>query len=346
MKQVHVLNLTLWSNIMTNSAVLGPWLRRFLTEYLVAERNLSLNTRKSYRDTLVLLLPYMTEKVEKKTDCLTVDDLSPQIVRLFLTDLEQERHCTTSTRNQRLGGIHALARFIGEHAPEYVEWWSQIRLIPFKKTNHPEITYLDKQEMDALLKANNGKSLQDRREHTVLLFLYNSGARASEAAQLKINDIDWHTESVNIIGKGNKQRRCPLWKSTLGELRTQAGEREKTQTLFTNRFGEPMTRSGIHALVKRCAIRAHSLAPSLQNKKIYPHIIRHTTASHLLQSGVDINTIRGWLGHVSLTTTNIYAEINLETKARALSSCDVGNTSSERKHWRDQPGIIEFLHSL
>jgi site-specific recombinase XerD len=331
---------------MINSARLGPWVRRFLIEHLVAERNLSLNTQKSYRDMLIILLPYVGEKVEKKIDYLTVDDLSPQIVRMFLNHMEQERHCATSTRNQRLGGIHALAKFIGEHAPEYIDWWSQIHLIPFKKTCQPAITYLDKLEMDTLLATNNDQTAQGCREHALLLFLYNSGARASEAAQLKIGDIDWHTESVSIIGKGNKQRRCPLWKVTLDKLRAQAGERGATETVFINRFNQPMTRSGIHALVKRCATRACSQAPSLQNKNIYPHLIRHTTASHLLQSGVDINTIRGWLGHVSLATTNIYAEINLETKARALAACEILDDTPSKKRWRDQPDLIEFLRSL
>ena len=331
---------------MSKSVLLGPWVRRFLIEHLVGERNLSLNTRKSYRDMLLLLLPYVGEKVERKIDQLDVDDLSPQIVRLFLNHMEQTRHCTTSTRNQRLGGIHALARFIGEHAPEYIEWWSQIHLIPFKKTSSPEITYLDKPEMNALLAAHDDQTAQGRREHALILFLYNSGARASEAAKLKIGDIDWYTESVSIIGKGNKQRRCPLWKLTLDKLRTQASERPTTEAVFINRFHQPMTRSGIHSLVKRCATRACEYAPSLQGKKIYPHLIRHTTASHLLQSGVDINTIRGWLGHVSLATTNIYAEINLETKARALAACEISDEKSSKKHWRDQPDLIEFLHNL
>lgn len=331
---------------MTDSTLLGPWIRRFLIEHLVAERNLTLNTQKSYRDMLMLLLPYVAAKVEKRVDHLTIDDLSPQIVRLFLNHMEQQRHCATSTRNQRLGGIHALARFIGEHAPEYIDWWAQIHLIPIKRTGQPEITYLDKPEMDALLAAHDNQTAQGRREHALLLFMYNSGARASEAAQLKIRDIDWHTQSVSIIGKGNKQRRCPLWKVTLDKLRAQASERATTEPVFINRFNQPMTRSGIHALVKRCAARACVQAPSLQGKNVHPHLIRHTTASHLLQSGVDINTIRGWLGHVSLATTNIYAEINLETKARALAACEVPDDTQKRKHWRDQPDLIEFLRNL
>lgn len=331
---------------MNKSSLLGPWIQRFLIEHLVAERNLAINTQKSYRDMLILLLPYLATKVDKRIDRLTVDDLSPQRVRLFLTHMEEQRHCTVSTRNQRLGGIHALARFIGEHAPEYVHWWAQVHLIPFKRTRQTEITYLNKSEMDALLAASDAPTAQGRREHALLLFMFNSGARASEVGQLKIADIDWHTRSVRIIGKGNKHRRCPLWRSTLAELRLQIEGRAASEPVFLNRFRQAMTRSGIHALVKRCATRAVALVPSMAGKNVHPHVIRHTTASLLLQAGVDINTIRGWLGHVSLTTTNIYAEINLETKARALAACEVKGDAGEQKHWRERPDLMAFLRTL
>lgn len=150
---------------MTNSASLGPWVRRFLLEHLVAERNLAVNTQKSYRDMLTLLLPFVVAKIRKPIDRLTVDDLSPQIIRLFLTHMEQQRSCAISTRNQRLGGIHALARFIAEHSPEHIDWYAQIRLIPFKKTSQPAITYLEKPEMDALLAAPDEQTAQGRREY-------------------------------------------------------------------------------------------------------------------------------------------------------------------------------------
>ena len=124
------------------------------------------------------------------------------------------------------------------------------------------------------------------------------------------------------------------------------GEREAAQPVFLNRCHQPMTRSGIHTLVKRCAARACARAPSLLNKPVSPHVVRHSTACHLLQAGVDINTIRGWLGHVSLTTTNIYAEIDLETKARALAACAVSEETITRKRWRDQPDLMQFLRTL
>jgi site-specific recombinase XerD len=330
---------------MTNSTLLGPWVRRFLLEYVVGERNLAINTQKSYRDTLCLLLPYVSGEIRRPIDRLSVTDLSASQVRSFLAYLEETRHCTISTRNQRLGAIHALARFIGLHSPEHIDWCHQIRLIPSKKTSQPAITYLDKAEMDALLAAPDVQTSQGRREYTLLLFLYNSGARVSEAVHLKIEDVDWHAQCVRIVGKGGKQRRCPLWPLTLNELRDLAGTRAVSEPMFLNRCHQPMTRSGIHALVSRCASRAYPQAPSLKSKKVSPHVVRHTTASHLLHAGVDLNTIRGWLGHVSINTTNIYAETDLETKARALATCAITDKTPTKKRWR-QPSLLEFLRTL
>lgn len=331
---------------MTDPILLGPWVRRFLLEYLVGERNLAPNTRSSYRDMLVLLLPYVSSLQKKPIERLTVVDLSPEVVRKFLNHLEQERLCSVATRNQRLGGLHALARFIGQNSPEHVEWCAQIRFIPFKKTTHPSITYLHKPEMEALLATPDRRTAQGQRDYALLLFLYNSGARASEAAALGIADIDWHARSVRFLGKGNKQRTCPLWATTVEQLHRIAAERTPEQRVFLNRNGQPITRFGIHTLVERHALKAVARAPSLSAKQISPHVIRHTAATHLLRAGVDINTIRSWLGHVSINTTNIYAETDLETKARALATCAPEAGDKKTKPWRHRPGLMEFLRGL
>ena len=332
--------------IMTDSTLVGPWVRRFLLEYLVQERNLALNTRTSYRDMLVLLLPYASVYLKKPVDRLAVVDLSPELLRDFLANLEQNRNCSTVTRNQRLGGLHALARFIGENSPEHVAWCAQVRLIPFKKTAQPGITSLDKPEMDALLDSPDRGTPQGQRDYALLLFLYNAGARASEAAELRIRDIDWHSQSVLLTGKGNKRRTCPLWPVTLEQLQWATGKRGPEQHVFLNRNGQPITRFGIHTLVERHAMIAATKQPSLSSKRVSPHVIRHTTATHLLRAGVDINTIRGWLGHVSLDTTNVYAETDLETKARALNTCAPETGDAKRKPWRKQPDLMEFLRGL
>ena len=331
---------------MTEKNLLGSWVRRFLLEYLVKERNLAINTQSSYRDMLTLLLPYASKNVKKPVDRLAVSDLSPEIIRKFLAHLEQVRRCSVATRNQRLGGLHALARFIGENSPEHVEWCTQVRLIPFKRASQPAITYLDKPEMDAILNTPDISKAQGQRDYTLLLFLYNSGARASEAAELKMANIDWYAHSVRIIGKGNKQRTCPLWPLTVEQLKLITVRRSQEQNVFLNRNGQPVTRFGIHTMVERHTAEAAERVPSLAIKRVSPHVIRHTTATHLLRAGVDINTIRAWLGHVSLNTTNIYAETDLETKARALAMCEPDTGNSKIKPWRQQPKLMEFLRGL
>jgi len=169
---------------MNKNSLLGPWIRRFLLKHLVDERTLAHNTQISYRDTLVLFLPFIAKNLSKPIDQLSIEDICADIVRRFLLQLEKQRGCSVSTRNQRLAAIHALARFIGERSPEHITWLTQIRSIPFKKTSKPSMTYLDKREMDALLNAPNRDTSQGLRDHALLLFLYNSGARASEAAKL------------------------------------------------------------------------------------------------------------------------------------------------------------------
>jgi site-specific recombinase XerD len=335
---------------MINS-LLSPWLKRFLQEYLITVKNLSPNTQHSYRDSLCLLLPFISRLAKKSIDQLEVEDISADRVKLFLLDLEQKRHCAISTRNQRLAAIHSLAQFIGLHSPEHILWCGHMKAIPSKKTVHSVITYLEKSEIDGLLAAAEGNSPQLRRDHALLLFLYNTGARADEAAQLTISDLTIshipkrECSSVMVRGKGNKMRRCPLWPQTVHELMPLIKERTQTEHVFINRCGHPITRFGIHTLVERYAHRVSDKIPSLKTKRVSPHTIRHTTATHLLRAGVDINTIRAWLGHASINTTNIYAEIDLETKAKALALCEVQQKSKIRRP-QDDPNLMNFLRAL
>lgn len=331
---------------------LGPWVRRFLLEHLVGERNLARNTQRSYRDSLALLIPFIADKTHKDVDQLDVDHLSAEHVRQFLQHLEETRGCSVPTRNQRLAAIHALAHFIGERGPEHIEWCGQIQAVPFKRAAKASITYLERSEMDALLAAPDRSSAQGRRDYALLLFLYNTGARADEAAQLSVGDLrlapPTHREhsSVQIRGKGNKLRFCPLWPHTVRELDGLVGEKAPTEHVFINRCGRPLTRFGIHTMVKRYTGKVSTRMPGLAAKRVSPHSIRHTCATHLLRAGVDINTIRAWLGHVSLDTTNVYAETDLEMKAAALAHCEVKGSSKPTKRWRQDAGLMAFLKSL
>jgi site-specific recombinase XerD len=331
---------------MNDRTLLGPWVRRFLLEYLVTERNLAHNTQCSYRDALILLIPFVAGKLHQSVDRLTVLDLSADLVRLFLADLEQSRGCAIPTRNQRLAAIHALARFVGEHSPEHIAWCGQIRSIPFKKASKAVVPYLEKPQMDALLGAPDRTTIQGCRDHALLLFLYNLGARAQEAAQLLTSELDLEGCSVKIRGKGRKERHCPLWPSTVEELKALVTNRLPAACVFLNRCGHPITRFGVYALVKRYARKLQDQMPSLTAKRISPHTMRHSTASHLLRAGVDINTVRAWLGHVSLDTTNIYAEIDLEMKAKALARCELSDDNNPKRHWRNDPALMTFLRTL
>ncbi len=335
---------------MTNHTLLGPWIKRFLQEYLITVKNLSSHTQHSYRDTLCLLLPFIARQAKMAIDQLKVEDVSAERLKAFLLDLEQTRHCSISTRNQRLAAICSLAKFIGLYSPEHVQWCGEIRAIPSKKGPHSMITYLEKEEINALLKASEGILPQQRRDHALLIFLYNTGARASEAVQLTIANLDLAIvpkrdhSSVVLRGKGNKTRRCPLWPQTVNEINLIIKDRASTEHVFLNRRGQPITRFGIYALVKRYVQKVSQQMPSLTKKHISPHVLRHTTATIMLRSGVDINTIRALLGHVSINTTNIYAETDFEMKAKALALCEIETKAV--KHWKDGGGLMGYLKTL
>jgi len=332
---------------MDSAALMGRWIRRFLLEHLIGERNLARNTQLSYRDTMLLLMAFVAARTGKTVDQLTIEHVSADCVRLFLDDLEKQRQCGISTRNQRLAAIHALARFVGEHSPEHIAWCSAIRAIPCKRTGRPIMPYLEKLEVDALLASPDRRTAQGRRDHALLQFLYNSGARAEEAAKLRIEDLDLTPlASVRLLGKGNKQRHCPLWPATVSELQPLIADRAPEGPVFRNRCRQPITRYGIHTMVERHVQRTGVLVPSLKKKRVSPHTIRHTTAVHLLRAGVDINTVRAWLGHVSVDTTNIYAEIDLETKAKALARCEITDAIKPRHPWRKNPELMQFLRAL
>ncbi len=271
---------------------LGGWVRRFLLEHLVVERNLSRNTQHSYRDTLRLLIPFVADHHKTAVDRLVVTDVSADVVRGFLRHVEERRGCGVRTRNQRLAAIHALATFIGERCPELIPWCGEVRA----------------------------------------------------------GDLDMRSDgsgSVRLVGKGGKTRHCPLWPVTMTSLRALTSGRSSDEPVFRNRQRAPITRFVVHATVARYVTDAAIACPSLAKKAISPHVIRHTTATHLLRAGVDINTIRAWLGHVSIDTTNVYAEVDLETKAQMLAACGsftAGKAPARR--WRNDPSLMQFLRSL
>lgn len=332
------------------------WLRRFLEEHLVTERNLSNNTRKSYRDMFKQLLVFASEQKHVRADSLLITHLGGDLVKSYLKYVEESRKCTVATRNQRLAAIHTYATYVSANCPEYLEWCRTLSNIPVKKDKAVieegclkyQVSYLEKEEMDALLDAPDKGTRQGYRDYALLLFMYNSGTRATEVATLTIGNLMiTRTERPQVIihGKGGKKRTCPLWRSTVEILNSLIMGREDRENVFLNRFNNPITRSGIYDVVVKYAAIASEKHPSIQKKRVSPHTIRHTTASHLLEAGVDINTIRAWLGHVSVDTTNVYAEVNARMKAAALQTCEVKSEGNSAKLWK-QRDIMGFLASI
>lgn len=193
---------------MRDTNVLGPWVRRFLLEYLVGERNFAANTQRSYRDTLCLLIPFVATTTKATVDRLTIDHATADIIRRFLNHLETTRHCGVATRNQRLAALHSLARYIGERSPEHLVWCAEVCRIPFKKALREAVCYLEKPEMDALLVAPDRSTRQGFRDYAVLLFLYNSGARATEVAGLTVGDLDLSATHLPRSASWARDQKC------------------------------------------------------------------------------------------------------------------------------------------
>jgi site-specific recombinase XerD len=334
--------------------LLGPYIRRFLLEHVVADRNLTRNTQRSYRDGIRVLLRFMADRHRIDPTDLAVEHVTADVVRDFLRYLEQERKNAAATLNQRVTVIHSLFRFVGRHVPELVERASQLQAVPLRRVDHPTVPYLEKTELDALLATPDRGRRTGQRDYTLLLFLYNTGTRADEAAHLTKGALELgRPASVRILGKGRKTRLCPLWDHTAQALRELLGDRlngPAETPVFLNVRGHALTRFGVYAVVARLVARTATRMPSLTSKRVSPHSVRHTTAVHLLRAGVDINTIRAWLGHVSLETTNRYAEVDLEMKAKALAACAItGNNrpgAPSAGARRKAPDLMAFLASL
>jgi integrase/recombinase XerD len=333
------------------------WLKRFLTEYMITIRNQSNNTRNSYRDCYKQFLPYIAKQQKKSVDELLISDINVDNINCFLNYLEEEKECCIKTRNQRLTAINAFAYYVSSCAPEYLEWSRLVHTIPMKKENVnilegfiiPTVSYLDRDEMRALLNAPDRKTEQGQKDYAMLLFLYNSGARVTEAASLTIDNLLYDNitcPQVRILGKGKKMRTCPLWERTVRVLKPFIEGRNTSEYVFLNRYGNPITRFGIYELIKRNVAKAILVAPSIAKKKVCPHTLRHTTGTHLYEAGTDINTIRAWLGHVSVNTTNIYTEVSMQMKEIAAKSWTIDVQENVTKKWKLNKGIMDFLNAL
>ncbi len=331
---------------MSETQTVGPWIERFLFQHIVTERNLSRNTQKSYRDAFLQLMPFVSGKARKPIERLAFRDFTAKRILQFLAHVEEDRGCTVQTRNQRLAAIRAFAGYVASREPGHIGWCGHIRALQSKKSTPQQITWLTLQEINALLEVPDRSTVRGRNEYALLLFLYKTGARVSEAIQLRVGDLqimrrDQGHALVTLHGKGGKVRQCPLRPNTEGVLADLVDGRDPGEPVFLSRLRKPFTRFGVYWVVDRCSARV----PALSGKKVTPHVLRHTTACHLVDAGVDPNTVRAWLGHASLNTTNIYAEISLEMKAKAIAMCDMAEDGPTQP-WKENKGLMAALRAL
>lgn len=328
---------------------LGAYIYGFLQDYLTLQKGFSQHTILSYRDTIKLFITFSVDQNKKSVADLTLFDFEPTVMTQFLDYLEKERGNSRQTRNIRLACLHSFSRYLANHEPLIFNNCQRILGIPFKRTSQHTVDYLEREEVNAILEAVDCTTLDGCRDYTLFSFMYNTGARVQEVISLpaKALKLDRPSQAL-FMGKGRKERLCPLWSKTASLLRSLLKQRgidpKADVSVFVNHKGERLTRHGIRYLIKKYVQIASRNYPSLKGKNVHPHTIRHTCAMHLLQAGVDINTIRAWLGHVNLETTNRYAEINLDMKRKVLDNyLPIGKTN---KHWKRSQQLIAWLESL
>jgi site-specific recombinase XerD len=323
-------------------------LQRFFIDHLQQHRALSARTIAAYRDTFRLLLQFAERHLGKIPPRVTLADLDAKFLLAFLDHLERERGNTARSRNARLAALRCFLKYAAHHDISVLHIIEQSLAIPMKRFERPMLGFLSREEMQAVLEAPSPGSWIGQRDRAMLAMLYNTGARVSEVIGLRIEDaILEHSPSVHIHGKGRKHRSVPLWRSTAELMRKWKRHLNLATNngyLFPNRGGTLMTRSNVTQRLALAIGAAAKQYPQLRTRAISPHSIRHTTAMHLLQSGVDITVIALWLGHESPTTTHMYIEADLSMKERALSRLQPAKTNGPRYRPPDQ--LMRFLESL
>lgn len=340
----------MWRTIMKTTDF-AYYLSSFLTDYLPLQRNTSRNTIRSYRDCFKLFIKYLGEEKGISIEKISLNYIERNTVTSFLLWLEQERKCSISTRNQRLAAIESFFKYIAAEKPEYLFQAQQIGSIRIKKSSKPVIEYLSVEATKILLATINTASKQGRRDLAMISLLYDSGARVQELIDLKVSDIHIGiAPTVEIMGKGNKFRIVPITKTTgdildkyIHEFNLDKPEHQCKQ-LFKNKFNHSFTREGITYTLQKYATIAHEGDTSIP-RNITPHILRHTKAMHLIQAGVDLVSIRDFLGHVDISTTDIYAKTNVEEKRKALKKAE-NLISIEMTSWEEDHDLMDFLKSI
>lgn len=327
---------------------LGLAVEKFFCDYLPTLRGMSLHTIRSYRDALVLFLRFVADRSGLRLEDLGLDVFTSEHVTQFLMFLEVDRHNSIATRNTRLAALHTFARFLATESPEHLAELQRVLGLPFKRgARNAPIDYLETAEAETLLGQIDRSTDTGRRDYALFALMLNTGARVQEVLDLKLSDV--RTEppfQVRLRGKGGKVRLCPIWAATAARVRAlvqQAlGSATNDSLLFTNQRGGKLTRFGVRYLLNK-----YVAASTLQEKRIHPHSLRHTTAIYLLKAGVDFATISQWLGHATLNTTMKYARADLDLKRQALSQVfPEALAPSAGGDARGDVNLIEWLRRL
>lgn len=334
---------------------LGPLIHAFFVDSLQVQKRLRPSSVRSYRDGLRLFLQFVARESGHKITRLSLEDLSFERVLAFLRHLEGERGNHIRTRNQRLAVLHAFFTYLAQQVPEMLAVGERVAGIPSKRVPPPEAHYLERDQIRSLFTQLPSEGRHTLRDRTLLLLLYNTGARVQEVADLRVRNLELDPPPrVSLHGKGDKWRLCPLWAETAAQLRglmQQEGTSDVPDApVFASRGGNPLSRFGIYKIVRRHASHLDAPARGSERRRVTPHVFRHTAAVHLLEAGVEVNVVRGWLGHVSLDTTHRYAEITAKVKQAALEACepplDGAGGFPRRPVWRNDDTLLAWLDSL
>jgi len=329
------------------AGAVGSLIQGFFVDHLVRHKRVSPQTVMAYRDTFRLLLRFLQATRGIAPAAVRLADLDASLILAFLDHLEHQRQNAVCTRNARLAAVRSFFRYVALREPDALDCATRVLAIPNKRTNRRLVGYFTRPEIDALLAAPDRTTRAGRRDHALLLTMYNSGARVSEITTLRRAQVGLGTSpSIQLHGKGRKERVVPLWARTARVLRawfSEPGDRADG-VAFPNARGGPLTRHGVIYLLDHAVQRARSMCPSLTGKPASPHVIRHTTAMHLLQAGVDPATIALWLGHERLETTHMYVEADLAMKEQALEK--LGPLGPGSRRFRADDALLSFLATL
>lgn len=323
----------------------------YFTEYLPKQRGASIHTIRAYRDALTMLFKFVAEQRGRGVASLQFGDIDADTVTRFLDHIEAERSNSAATRNCRRAALRGFFKHLLRNDLAHSQQYVRVLAIPAKKARQRPATYLEAEDARLIISMPNQRTADGWRDYTLLLFLYNCGARVSEATGLRWDDLQLAApRQVRLRGKGKKERLLPLWTETANALHRLRGMSGAAggQCVFLNRVGQPMTRDGVAYILSKHAAAAARVNPVLRRKQITPHVLRHSCAVALLQSGTDVTVIRDYLGHASVATTGRYITTNLQMKREAMQAFwkKAGIEPANAKTWKPKADMLAFLQSL